>query len=138
MHWRSCGENVSSSTLVLNVRIRVPLDNLLNVKACLMEVGCHLVRTKKEKVHADLLSPPLLQMNAVVADMESEQQDPTWSQHSPEFAQRLCQVATRDVDNRIKGYDACPRSVGCIQRQHVALAKLHPRSQVARSLHHPR
>src|SRR5262245_15721801 len=76
------------AALVLNVRIRFPLDNLLNGKSCPAEVGCYLVRTKKEKVHADLLPPPLIQMNAVVADVESEQQDPAWSQHSPELAQR--------------------------------------------------
>src|SRR5215813_13521064 len=77
-------------------------------------------------------------MNAVLAEMESGQQDPAASQHSPQLAQRLRQVATGEVDNRVKRSDACPRSVGYLQPQHVALAKLQPRSQAARALHHRR
>jgi hypothetical protein len=57
---------------MLNVRIRLTLDNLLNVESCFAKVACDLAGTVKEEVNAHSLAPPLIQMNGVVADVESQ------------------------------------------------------------------
>jgi hypothetical protein len=54
---RSSGENVGSSALMLNVGIRLTLNNLLNVESCFAKVACDLVGTIKEEVNAHSLAP---------------------------------------------------------------------------------
>jgi hypothetical protein len=132
------GENVSPSALVLDVGIRLPLDQLLNLESCRTESTHHLVRMEKEEVHANLVTPPLIQMNGLVADVEGQKEYPAWPQDPPQLAQRPRQVARWNVDNGVKGYNACPRIIRYVQGQHVALSKLNSRGQAARPLHHRR
>src|SRR5262249_5574100 len=102
------------------------------------EIAGHLVGAEKEEVYANLVAPPLLQMNSLIADVEGQKQDPARSQDSPQLAQRPQPVAARNVDEGVKGCDACPGPIRCVQRHRVALSELNTRSQGARPLPHRR
>ena len=43
------------------------------------EAVCHVSRTEKEEVNGDGLTPPLIEMNRIVADVEGQQQQTVWS-----------------------------------------------------------
>ena len=69
----SSGKNVTPSTLVLNIGIRLTLNHLLNLESSFTSVACHLVGTEKEEIHRDHLPPPFVQMNGVVANVKGQQ-----------------------------------------------------------------
>ncbi len=71
---------------MLNIGIRLSFDNLLNLESCGAEAVCGLGGTEKEEVNADFLTPPLIQMNGIVANVESQQQQSARSQNSPKLA----------------------------------------------------
>jgi hypothetical protein len=133
---RFSGENIGPPALVLNIGIWVSLDDLLDVESFRPERARDLLNTKKVEVNGDFLTPPLIQMNRLLADVEGEQQETARSQNSPKLAQRPRHIAARDVDDRVEGDEACPSSVGCVQRSHVALSELDLGSQASRSFHH--
>jgi hypothetical protein len=58
---------------MLDLGIRLPLDDLLDLESCCPDVARHFVRTEKEEIDGDSLPSPLIQMNGLVADVESEQ-----------------------------------------------------------------
>src|SRR5207249_743193 len=86
--FRSSGENISPSALVLNIGIRLSLDNLFDLEASNSEIARHLVGTEEEEINTDFLPPPLLQMNGIVADVKSQQ-------NSAKLARRTRHVAAR-------------------------------------------
>jgi hypothetical protein len=59
---------------VLDLGIRLPLDNLLDLESCRRQVACHLGGAEKEEVNAYPLVPPIVQVNRLVAEVEGEQQ----------------------------------------------------------------
>jgi hypothetical protein len=99
---------------VLNIGIGLSFDHLLNLESSGAEAVCNVARTEKEEVNGDSLTPPFIQMNGLVADVEGQQQQTVRSKNSPKLVQRPHQVAARNVDDGIKGCDACPRCVGCV------------------------
>ena len=85
---RVFGEDVSPPTLVFYTGIWLSLDNLPDLKARRLEETSHLFRTVEDEVDRDLLSPPFVQVQDVIADVKSQEQQAPWSQDSLEFAPR--------------------------------------------------
>lgn len=59
---------------MLNLRVGISLDSLLDLETYQPQVALHLVPTKKEKINANLVAPPLVQVNRVATDVESQEQ----------------------------------------------------------------
>jgi hypothetical protein len=57
---------------MLDGGIGLALDDLLNLKIRCRQVACHLVGLEKEKVHADRVSPPLVEVNGILSDVETQ------------------------------------------------------------------
>src|SRR5262249_11207284 len=58
--YRRPGEDVRPSTLMLNLEVRLSLDNLLHLEACRLQVACHLIRSEEGEVNAHLVAPPFI------------------------------------------------------------------------------
>src|SRR5580700_9481425 len=135
---RSPGKNVAPPTLMLDLRIGLALDDFLDLKSSVTEVLRHFVGAKKEEINADLVPPPFVQMNGVVANMKSQKQFAARSEHSEKFSERSGQIGARNVDDRVKRGDSRPTLVCRLERQHVALSKVHGGSQATGPLDHRR
>src|SRR5262245_32481268 len=80
--YRSAGENVSTSALVLDVGIWLPLDDLIYFESTGTQTARHLVGIEEEEINTDSLPPPLIQVNGLVADVEAQQQNTVGAQNS--------------------------------------------------------
>src|SRR5262249_23893208 len=77
-------------------------------------------------------------MNDGVSDVESQQEQPAWSEDSPQLPKRSNHVASRNVNDGVERDDARPRSVCGVQCQHVTLPERNPWIQAASTLDHIR
>src|SRR5687768_13211681 len=92
------GENVSSAARVLDVRIRIALERLFDVKSRLAQVADHLVGAKENEIHLYRMAPELFQMHYLVADVERHQQSSAGTQASAQLAQRASHARAGDVN----------------------------------------
>ena len=75
---RLLGENVSPPTWVFHVRVWLSLHNLSDLEARRGEEAFYLLGTEENEVDRDLLSPPLIEVHDVIADVESQEQQAPW------------------------------------------------------------
>ena len=123
---------------MFHFRIRLPLNDFLDLESRSDEATGHLGRLEQIKIHADRLAPPLVQMDDPFPDVKGQQEEAARPQHAPQPDQHRRQVTGRDVDEGVKGDDASPSSLGCGERLHVPLPELYAGSQTARHLDHDR
>jgi hypothetical protein len=57
---------------VLHVRVRLSLNNLLNLDPYCSQKVLHLLQTKKQEVQRHGVSPPFVEMHHLITEMEGE------------------------------------------------------------------
>jgi hypothetical protein len=103
------------------LRAWLSLNNLQNHKPRGPEEARHLIGTEEDEVDRDVLSPPLVHVHDIIADVERQEQRAARSQDALHLAQDYDDVWPRDVDDRVKGGDAASRPVLGVQRSQVPL-----------------
>jgi len=68
------GEDVSSSALMLHVRVGLPLNNLLDLESRCKQGVRDLLGAEEQEIHRHALSPPFVEMDRLIANVEREKQ----------------------------------------------------------------
>src|SRR5882724_4316721 len=69
--------DVRPAARVLDVRVRVALEDLDDLEAGRLEGGRHIVWAEEVEVDRDPMRPPLVQVDRLVADVEGQEQHST-------------------------------------------------------------
>lgn len=96
----------------------------------------HGIELQKAEIERNLLVPPLVQVQHLVADVECDQHAPAGLERAPPLAKCGQQVARVEVDDAVECYDPAQRRVRKRQGAHVGLLETDSRKTLARLLDH--
>src|SRR3712207_6229020 len=73
---------IGSSTGVLCMHIRCSFDDDFRLEACRCQIRLHLIDFEEHKIECHRLVPPFIKMDAVLPNVEREQEHATRAQHA--------------------------------------------------------
>src|SRR5262249_10220407 len=105
-----------------------------DVKSRLRELALDQQRIVEEEIDRDSASPPLLEVDRPVPDVEAEQQRSAATENSTQLTKGLAQLLGRDVTDRVKGDDPGQALRLRFEPPHVALQETDSGVQLPRPL----